>query len=228
MQKLLLFLLLFSGFASAQVIPVGTIIKGKRLPALYSGSETDLNNSSATLYGTIKVNDSKLSIKENGFVVLENSETNLPTTNNARKVMVAGGIADFSITIDDFKSNTTYKYRAYAINSKDEVAYSSVVIFTTYTNFCEINPCKNGATCTSSITGALCLCTVYFCGDCCARLATDPPDYSCPGSSFNVCPLIMESSASSTLTIKNNYYNSIIKSTSDNNIWKSTQNIFSK
>ena len=64
MQKLLLFLLLFSDFASAQVVPIG-IIKGKRLPSVNTVNEPNYNNSNATLYGSIKLNVSKLTIKEN-------------------------------------------------------------------------------------------------------------------------------------------------------------------
>ncbi len=224
MQKLLLFLLLFSDFASAQVVPIG-IIKGKRLPSVNTVNEPNYNNSNATLYGSIKLNVSKLTIKENGFVVLNNSNISTPTIDNARKIIVAGGILDFSITIDDFSSNTAYKYRAYATNSNNETAYSNLMTFTTSTNYCEVNPCKNGASCTSLSSGPICLCTIDFCGDCCAQQASD---LACPGGSENLCPQVITNTAASILTIKNNYYNTIIKSTSDNNIWKSTQNIFSK
>lgn len=171
-------------YAHSQVIPIGTVIKGKRLPNLIALDTANTNNRSATLYGRIKINDSKLSIVENGFVVLLSSDSRTPDVLNSSKYVVGVGIANFNITINTFTSNTSYKYRAYAKNSKGEYAYSEVITFTTFTDYCEINPCKNGASCTSYESGPLCKCTVNFCGDCCAQLA----DSSCPGGGDQLCP----------------------------------------
>lgn len=171
-------------YAHSQVIPIGTVIKGKRLPNLIALDTANTNNRSATLYGRIKINDSKLSIVENGFVVLLSSDSRTPDVLNSSKYVVGVGIANFNITINTFSSNTSYKYRAYAKNSKGEYAYSEVITFTTFTDYCEINPCKNGASCTSYESGPLCKCTVNFCGDCCAQLA----DSSCPGGGDQLCP----------------------------------------
>ena len=171
-------------YAHSQVVPIGTVIKGKRLPTLNSDNYPNENNRSATLYGRIKINDSKLSIVENGFVVLLSSDSNTPDVLNSSKYVVGAGIANFNITINTFSSNTSYKYRAYAKNSKGEYAYSQVITFTTFTDYCEINPCKNSATCTSYESGPICKCTVSFCGDCCVQLA----DASCPGGGEQVCP----------------------------------------
>ena len=171
-------------YAHSQVIPIGTVIKGKRLPNLIALDTANTNNRSATLYGRIKINDSKLSIVENGFVVLLSSDSRTPDVLNSSKYVVGVGIANFNITINTFSSNTSYKYRAYAKNSKGEYAYSQVITFTTFTDYCEINPCKNGASCTSYESGPLCKCTVNFCGDCCAQLA----DSSCPGGGDQLCP----------------------------------------
>lgn len=169
---------------------MGTIIKGKRLPTLNSDNNPNRDNRSATLYGNIKINDSKLSIIENGFVVLLSSDSRTPDVINASIYSVGAGIADFNITINNFSSNTSYKYRAYAKNSKGEYAYSQLITFTTFTDYCEVNPCKNSASCTSYESGPLCKCTVDFCGDCCAQLA----DSSCPGGTDNYCNALFLSS----------------------------------
>ena len=171
-------------YAHSQVVPIGTVIKGKRLPNLIALDTANTNNRSATLYGRIKINDSKLSIVENGFVVLLSSDSRTPDVLNSSKYAVGAGIANFNITINTFSSNTSYKYRAYAKNSKGEYAYSEVITFTTFTDYCEINPCKNSATCTSYVSGPICKCTVIFCGDCCVQLA----DASCPGGGEQLCP----------------------------------------
>ena len=184
MYKLTFLFLLFSMYAHSQVVPIGTVIKGKRLPTLNSDNNPNENNRSATLYGRIKINDSKLSIVENGFVVLLSSDSRTPDVLNSSKYVVGAGIANFNITINTFSSNTSYKYRAYAKNSKGEYAYSQVITFTTFTDYCEINPCKNSATCTSYESGPICKCTVSFCGDCCVQLA----DASCPGGGEQLCP----------------------------------------
>lgn len=183
MYKLTFLFLLFSFYVGAQVIPIGTVLKGKRLPTLLADDRPDDNNNLATLFGSIKINDSKLSIVENGFVVLTNSDSRMPDISNASRYTVGVGIADFQITITTFASNTAYKYRAYAKNSKGEYAYSQLITFTTNTDFCSVNPCKNAATCTSTASGPLCRCTINFCGDCCVQLA----DSSCPGGGDQLC-----------------------------------------
>lgn len=202
-------------YAHSQVVPIGTVIKGKRLPTLNSDNNPNENNRSATLYGKIKINDSKLSIIENGFVVLLSSDPRIPDVSNSSKYVVGAGIADFNITINTFSSNTSYKYRAYAKNSKGEYAYSQLISFTTFTDHCEINPCKNGASCTSYESGPLCKCTVNFCGDCCVQLA----DASCPGGGEQVCPF---GPTASNINIKIIQLN---ESLSNKNSWYSSQAI---
>lgn len=197
------------------MIPIGTVIKGKRLPTLFSENIPNEDNSSATLYGSIKINDSKLSIVENGFVILLNSDPQSPNISNARQVIVSGGTANFQTTLNDFASNTTYKYCAYAKNSKGEYAYSQVITFTTFRNYCEINPCKNAGTCTSYVFGASCLCTIYFCGVCCAQLAD--PIY-CPGGGEQTCPVASPIAYADNLD-KNKFQNNIIKTATFKNIW---------
>ena len=214
MYKLTFLFLLFSMYAHSQVVPIGTVIKGKRLPNLIALDTANTNNRSATLYGRIKINDSKLSIVENGFVVLLGSDSRTPDVLNSSKYIVGVGIANFNITINTFSSNTSYKYRAYAKNSKGEYAYSQVITFTTFTDYCEINPCKNSATCTSYESGPLCTCTVSFCGDCCAQLA----DSSCPGGGDQLCPYdptarnnnIKIIQLNESVTMSNKWYNNQI------------------
>jgi hypothetical protein len=214
MYKLTFLFLFISLYAHSQVVPIGTVIKGKRLPTLNSDNIPTTINSSATLYGSIKINDSKLSIVEKGFVVLTSSDSRTPTISNASKYIVGAGIADFNITINKFSSNTSYKYRAYAKNSKGEYAYSQLITFTTFTDYCEINPCKNGATCASTDSGPLCTCTVSFCGDCCARLA----EASCPGGADQQCPYdptarnnnIKIIQLNESVTMNNKWYNNQI------------------
>jgi hypothetical protein len=219
MHKIIYLFLLFSIYSNAQVIPIGTVIKGKRLPTLFSENVPYEDNSSATLYGSIKINDSKLSIVENGFVILLNSDAQSPNISYGRKVMVSGGTANFQTTLNDFASNTTYKYRAYAKNSKGEYAYSQIITFTTFRNYCEINPCKNAGTCTSYFSGAVCLCTINFCGDCCVQLA----DESCPGGGEQLCPDRVDSPIAYADNLdKNKFQNNIIKTATFKNIWVNT------
>jgi hypothetical protein len=219
MHKIIYLFLLFSIYSNAQVIPIGTVIKGKRLPTLFSENVPYEDNSSATLYGSIKINDSKLSIVENGFVILLNSDAQSPNISYGRKVMVSGGTANFQTTLNDFASNTTYKYRAYAKNSKGEYAYSQIITFTTFRNYCEINPCKNAGTCTSYFSGAVCLCTINFCGDCCVQLA----DASCPGGGEQLCPDRVDSPIAYADNLdKNKFQNNIIKTATFKNIWVNT------
>jgi len=219
MHKIIYLFLLFSIYSNAQVIPIGTVIKGKRLPTLFSENVPHEDNSSATLYGSIKINDSKLSIVENGFVILLNSDPQSPNISNARQVIVSGGTANFQTTLNDFASNTSYKYRAYAKNSKGEYAYSQIITFTTFRNYCEINPCKNAGTCTSYFSGAVCLCTINFCGDCCVQLA----DASCPGGGEQLCPDRVDSPIAYADNLdKNKFQNNIIKTATFKNIWVNT------
>ena len=219
MHKIIYLFLLFSIYSNAQVIPIGTVIKGKRLPTLFSENVPYEENSSATLYGSIKINDSKLSIVENGFVILLNSDAQSPNISYGRKVMVSGGTANFQTTLNDFASNTSYKYRAYAKNSKGEYAYSQIITFTTFKNYCEVNPCKNAGTCTSYFSGAVCLCTINFCGDCCVQLA----DASCPGGGEQLCPDRVDSPIAYADNLdKNKFQNNIIKTATFKNIWVNT------
>ena len=219
MHKIIYLFLLFSIYSNAQVIPIGTVIKGKRLPTLFSENVPYEDNSSATLYGSIKINDSKLSIVENGFVILLNSDAQSPNISYGRKVMVSGGTANFQTTLNDFASNTTYKYRAYAKNSKGEYAYSQIITFTTFRNYCEINPCKNAGTCTSYFSGAECKCTINFCGDCCVQLA----DESCPGGGEQLCPDRVDSPIAYADNLdKNKFQNNIIKPATLKYTWVNT------
>jgi hypothetical protein len=217
MHKIIYLFLLFSIYSNAQVIPIGTVIKGKRLPTLFSENVPHEDNSSATLYGSIKINDSKLSIVENGFVILLNSDPQSPNISNARQVIVSGGTANFQTTLNDFVSNTSYKYRAYAKNSKGEYAYSQIITFTTFRNYCAANPCKNVGVCTSTSSGPMCKCTISFCGDCCAQLA----DPSCPGGGDQTCTFYTPIAYADEFN-KNKFHSNIIKPSVLKNAWVNT------
>lgn len=62
MKILMIPFLFISFYVYAQVVPIGTVIIGKRLPTLTTNSTSYMHASFATLRGSIKINDSKLAI----------------------------------------------------------------------------------------------------------------------------------------------------------------------
>jgi hypothetical protein len=219
-RLLLIFFIFLVKLIQAQTIPIGTIIKGKRLPSLFVNVTSTSVAADNILQGVIKLNDSKLTINETGFVILSNNSPGTPTISNGRRVIVSAGVHDFSANIDDLPPSTTYKVRAYAINAKNEIAYSNIFIRTTEINFCYVNPCKNGGTCISTLSGPLCQCTNIFCGNCCAQLASDfsdPTNFSCPGSSLNSCPDLSNAKIKQINKIKIN--ESLVDRRTEKNIW---------
>jgi len=203
MKIILLPFLLISFFTYAQVVPIGTVIIGKRLPTLTTNSTSFMHASFATLRGSIKINDSKLAIIENGFIVLPNSDSRLPDISNSTKYTVGAGTNDFENTYT-FNSNTTYKYRAYAKNSKGEYAYSQVTSFTTSMNPCEINPCKNGGACFFDFENTIltCECIEPYGGDCCAAYSNNYGGNAFTTSGTNTCNAYFQNIASSKKTQK--------------------------
>jgi hypothetical protein len=203
MKIILLPFLLISFFTYAQVVPIGTVIIGKRLPTLTTNSISYMHASFATLRGSMKINDSKLAIIENGFIVLPNSDSRLPDIFNSTKYIVGAGINDFENRYT-FNSNTTYKYRAYAKNSKGEYAYSQVTLFTTSIDPCEtaVNPCKNGGACSFNFEETIlyCECVEPFGGDCCAEYSNTYGGNLPSGTNF--CNAFFRQIASSKKTQK--------------------------
>lgn len=203
-MKIIIIPFLFTSlYAYAQVVPIGTVIIGKRLPTLTTNSTTYRYASFADLRGSIKINDSKLAIIENGFVVLPNSDIRVPDISNSTKYIVGAGINDFENRYT-FNSNTTYKYRAYAKNSKGEYAYSQVTSFITSMNPCEINPCKNGGACSFDFENTMltCECVEPFGGDCCASLSNNNGGSWWITSGTNSCNAYFQQIASSNKTQK--------------------------
>lgn len=190
--------LFISFYVHAQVVSIGTVIIGKRLPTLTTNSTSYMHASFATLRGSIKINDSKLAIIENGFIVLPNSDSRVPDINNSTKYTVGAGTNDFENTYT-FSSNTTYKYRSYAKNSKGEYAYSQVTSFTTSMNPCETNPCKNGGACSFDFESTIitCECIEPFGGDCCAAYSNNYGGNVYTTSGTNTCNAYFQQIASS-------------------------------
>lgn len=203
MKKILLPLLLISFYLQAQVVPIGTVIIGKRLPTLTTNSTSYMHASFADLRGNIKINDSKLAIIEKGFIVLPNSDNSLPDIFNSTKYIVGAGINDFENRYT-FNSNTTYKYRAYAKNSKGEYAYSQVSIFSTSIDPCENNVCKNGGICFFDFESTIltCECVEPFGGECCAAYSNNYGGNIYTTSGTNTCNSYFQQIASSKKTQK--------------------------
>jgi formylglycine-generating enzyme required for sulfatase activity len=94
-------------------------------PVLTTSAVRNISSTTATLGGNItNVGDPAYTERGVCFATTQN-----PTTDNNKKP-VAGTDADFSITVDDLASNTTYYVRAYAINTEG-TAYGSEVTFKT-------------------------------------------------------------------------------------------------
>lgn len=188
MYKVIILFFFISLNAHSQVVPIGTVIIGKRLPSLNTNSISIPFTSLATLQGSIKINDSKLTIVENGFIVLPLSDTRIPNIYNAIKYIVSSGKGDFQITIENFTPNTNYKARAYAKNSKGEISYSQLFNFTTSIDPCETfpAPCKNGGSCTFDRDNLImhCDCTPGSCGDCCAQQENPDDPFCTTGRNF--------------------------------------------
>jgi len=203
MKIIIIPFLFISFYVNAQVVPIGTVIIGKRLPTLTSNATTYMHASFADLRGSIKINDSKLAIIENGFVVLPNSDNRVPDILNSTKFIVGAGINDFENRYT-FNSNTTYKYRAYAKNSKGEYAYSQVSIFSTSIDPCENNPCKNGGTCSFDFESTIltCECVEPFGGECCAYLSNNNGGSYWIVSGTNTCNAYFQQTASLKKTQK--------------------------
>lgn len=214
----------------AQVIPVGTIKKTNKLHTLSIsdlGAEPLNNWPRFQLKGTIQVHGSKAAIIENGFVFKEGYYGTLPDLQNANRIVpVSNGTSDFIATIGDFpqptsiQEGTIYSVRSYAKNSFNQVSYSDEFIIQVNYNYCEINPCKNGAGCINTGVGPLCACTIAFCGNCCAQLADDT---YCPNGEYSCT--YANNIASSLQSLKNAYQNKIIKTKVGIDIWTTSSTI---
>ena len=214
----------------AQVIPVGTIKKINKLHTLSIsdlGAEPLNNWPRFQLKGTIQIHGSKAAIIENGFVFKEGYYGTLPDLQNANRIVpVSNGTRDFIATIGDFPQpssrleGTIYSVRSYAKNSFGQVSYSDEYIIQVNYNYCESSPCVNGSGCLNGPFGAICLCTIYYCDNCCASPASDV----CLGGGEWSCN-VSHYTAQSLQTQKYNYQNKIITSKIENFIWNASSNI---
>lgn len=84
------------------------------VPVVQTNAATDITASTGTLNGTV-ASDGNATITERGFYW---SQTNTTPGAGDNKITVAGTTGSFSKTISSLQSNTTYHYRAYAINGK--------------------------------------------------------------------------------------------------------------
>jgi hypothetical protein len=222
-----LYVLSLSNQIQAQVVPIGTMKLTNKLHTLSLqdlGSGPDNNWPQFRLKGIIQQQGSKAAIVENGFVFKEGDYGTNPDLQNAYRIVpVSTGTSDYTAIVGNFPQpssvfGTYYAVRAYAKNSFGQVSYSNEYVILVDYNACAINPCKNGATCTSISASAVCSCTINYCGNCCAQLAD--PIY-CPGGGEQLCPVASPIAYADNLD-KNKFQNNMIKTTTFKNIWVNT------
>lgn len=93
---------------------------------LSTSAATGISTSSATLNGAI-VEEGLPAYSEKGFCY---GTTSSPTIKNNKKVVTGTGVGNYSSTITGLDYNTTYYYRAYAIQNGTTL-YGAIVSFTT-------------------------------------------------------------------------------------------------
>lgn len=221
-----LLLTLLSGNLFSQVIPVGTITKTNKLVTLNLEEINNWQESGWPYFGfkaIIQHHGSKSPIIETGFVAKEGYYETLPNLQNATKFTSGfGNTYSFEGAMGGFPQPSSmggadYSVRAFAKNSFGQVSYSNEVIIYISYNFCANNPCNNSGGCYNGPFGAICQCTINFCGNCCAEPAD--PVY-CPGGGEFSCNVLYSPgpSAYSNQTIKNKYFNHIIRVKNENAI----------
>ncbi len=105
-----------------------TTLPAPTVANVITGNVTNISNTSASLAGNV-VADGGASVTERGIVL---ATTANPTTANT-KVTIGSGLGNFSQNITALTPNTTYHYRAYAINSVG-TSYGADSVFTTLPN----------------------------------------------------------------------------------------------
>ena len=238
----ILIFLLTNIFCFSQVLPIGSIVKTNKLATIiivpyytggYDGGNWPYYNFSASI---IK-NGSKSPIVEKGFVA-KPCTSNLWGTNptiydyTIKKVDVVNNLS-INSTLNQFSQETNgsyidiYSVRAYTKNSFGQVSYSDEVILWVEKNSCvgEFSfdwygvtlylgtNCKNGAKCNNNAGGYTCLCTIDFCGDCCAQLADNT---NCLGGGEQACSLPV---AFSNKMLNNRYHNNLLQSNGNSISW---------
>lgn len=104
------------------------------IPSVTTPTATSIGPDEATLGGTV-VSDGSGGIAERGVVYSIQAVNGTPSINGSGAVRVptAGTLGGFTISVTGLASNTTYSYRAYAVNGNG-VAYSNVASFRTTDN----------------------------------------------------------------------------------------------
>jgi hypothetical protein len=227
--KLLILFFIFITSINAQVVPFSNIFKINALHTITIEDIGYISNDNWPKFqfkGRFNLNGSKAPIIENGFVIKEGYYGTNPDIYTATRVIqVSSGTDEFISLIDNFPQpsnyyGTIYVARAYAKNSFNQVIYSDEYVFQVYYNFCENNVCVNGGICVSYPSGPYCVCTIDWCGTCCAY--PSDPQY-CPGGGENDCFFY---SAYSNQSIKRNFENNLIKPNLINtSLWTSSEKI---
>ncbi|MEQ8417203.1 MAG: MBG domain-containing protein, partial [Imperialibacter sp.] len=94
-------------------------------PTVSSTAQTDLTSTSATLGGNVTANGG-LTVTERGVVYATSAEPTIANT----KVEIGSGTGTFSQSVTGLEVNTTYYFRAYAINSLG-TSYGNELSFST-------------------------------------------------------------------------------------------------
>lgn len=123
-------------------------------PVLTSTTASGVNVTSATTGGTV-TNNGGASVTEQGVVYKLNSDAGDPTTSDF-KVTEGGVSSPYSVNLTGLTAGTTYKYRAYAINSNG-TGYGDLKTFTTLpgTPATQASAISFGSTTTSGTTVTL-------------------------------------------------------------------------
>ena len=120
------------------------------LPKVTTSEVTDVTNASATCGGVVE-SSGGASVTDYGVVY---GTTHYLTINTASKKSAGKGVGDFSTTISNLASGTTYYVRAYATNSQG-TAYGEAVSFSTCKAATGISLNKTSLTLTQGLTETL-------------------------------------------------------------------------
>lgn len=94
-------------------------------PTVSTGSSSEITTNSAVISGNVN-EDGGASVSERGICYSNNNYPDI----NSEKITSGSGLGNFSVTLSNLNSGTTYYARAYAINSIG-TSYGSVISFTT-------------------------------------------------------------------------------------------------
>ncbi|MBL9158645.1 MAG: hypothetical protein JNJ70_14290 [Verrucomicrobiales bacterium] len=130
-------------------------VPGASKLTLANPTHADVDSDYALLGGEI-TNTGSLPISERGVVYSRAIDNDIPVIGGVRVTKeVEGGTSSgvFEVDVFDLVGGTTYRYRAYAINSAGVVSYTDVASFTTVGAPTVISPTDTSITATSAILG---------------------------------------------------------------------------